>query len=59
MKKWYLLAISLVGLISCILAIITDEKLFFLLSSLSVVTTSSSQLWMAFRKRKPEDKKDP
>lgn len=50
MKKWCLFAIALVGVISCIAAIITDEKILFLLCSLSGVTISAIQLWTAFRK---------
>ena len=51
MKKWCLLAIALIGLISCVAAIITDEKLLFLLCALSGVTVSVIQLWTAFRKK--------
>ena len=51
MKKWCLFAIALVGVISCIAAIITDEKILFLLCALSGVTISAIQLWMAFRKK--------
>ena len=51
MKKWCLFAIALVGAISCIAAIITDEKLLFLLCALSGVTISAIQLWTVFRKK--------
>ncbi len=51
MKKWYLVAISLVGLIFYIAAIITDEKLCYLVGSIALLTQSAIQLWTAFRKK--------
>ena len=51
MKKWCLIAISLLGVAMVFAGIITDEKIFYLLGSATAVLVSGIMLWQTYRKK--------
>lgn len=51
MKRWYLLAMSILAVIMYLLGIITDEKVYYLLGGILLVLVNGTQLWLAYRKK--------
>ena len=51
MKRWYLLALSILTVVLFLLGIITDEKVYYLLGCILLVLVNGTQLWLAYRKK--------
>ncbi len=51
MKRWCLLAMSILAVIMYLLGIITDEKVYYLLGGILLVLVNGIQLWLAYRKK--------
>jgi hypothetical protein len=51
MKRWCLLAMSILAVIMYLLGIITDEKVYYLLGGILLVLVNGTQLWLAYRKK--------